>query len=77
MDDAGRNFKLIATVKCSSCECGCPTVLEAENGDDLVIVGKLDEIIARANAVKQHVGEGEIAVVIPKSLLLEAAKLLA
>jgi hypothetical protein len=37
----------------------------------------LDEIIARANAVKQHVGEGEIAVVIPKSLLLEAAKLLA
>lgn len=77
MDDADRNFKLIATANCGSCGCGCPTVLEAENGDDLVIVGKLDELIARANAVKQHVGEGEIAVVIPKSLLLEAAKLLA
>ena len=76
MEEAGR-FKLVATVKCGSCGCGCPTVLEAENGDDLVIVGKLDEIASRAEAVKQHVGAGEIAVVIPKSLLLEAAKSLA
>jgi hypothetical protein len=75
MDDASKGFRLVATVKCTdSC---CPTVLEAENGDDLVIVGKLDEIVARAAAVKQHVGEGEMAVVIPRSLLLEAAKALA
>jgi hypothetical protein len=74
MEDAGRTFKLVATVKCGSCGCGCPTVLEADNGDDLVIVGRLDEIVARASAVKQHVGDGEIAVVIPKSLLLQAAK---
>ena len=62
MDDASKGFRL---------------VLETENGDDLVIVGKLDEIVARAAAVKQHVGEGEMAVIIPRSLLLEAAKALA
>ena len=77
MNDAGQSFKLVATVKCGSCGCGCPTVLEAENGEDLVIVGKLDGMVARAAAVTQHVGEGEIAVIIPKSLLLEAAKSLA
>jgi hypothetical protein len=77
MNDTGQAFRLIATVKCGGCGCGCPTVLETENGEDLVIVGKRDEMIARASAVQQHVGEGEIAVVIPKSLLLEAAKLLA
>jgi hypothetical protein len=77
MEDTRQGFKLVATVKCGSCGCGCPTVLEAENGEDLVIVGKLDEMVQRAGAVKQHVGEGEIAVVIPKSLLLEAAKSLA
>jgi hypothetical protein len=77
MDEAGRNFKLIATTKCGSCGCGCPTVLETDSGDELVIVGKLDEIVAKAAGVQQHIGEGETAVVIPKSLLLEAAKLLA
>ena len=77
MDEMSAGFKLVATVKCGSCGCGCPTVLEADNGEDLVIVGKLDEIVARASVVKQHVGDGEIAVVIPKSLLLEAAKSLA
>jgi hypothetical protein len=76
MDDASKGFRLVATVKCTD-SCCCPTVLETENGDDLVIVGKLDEIVARAAAVKQHVGEGEIAIVIPRSLLLEAAKALA
>ena len=76
MDDASKGFRLVATMRCTD-SCCCPTVLEADNSDDLVIVGKLDETVARASAVKQHVGEGEIAVVIPKSLLLEAAKSLA
>jgi hypothetical protein len=74
VEEAERTFKLVATVKCGSCGCGCPTVLEADNGEDLVIVGKLDDFVAKASAVRQHVGDGEIAVVIPKSLLLEAAK---
>jgi len=76
MDDADKDFRLVATVRCTD-SCCCPTVLEAGTGEDLVIVGKLDEIVAGASAVKQHVGEGEIAVVIPKSLLIEAAKSLA
>ena len=73
----GTGFRLLATVRCGGCGCGCPTVLEAANGEDLVIVGKLDLLTAEAAAVKQHTGDGEIAVVIPKSLLLEAAKALA
>lgn len=77
MNEAGEKFKLIATTRCGSCGCGCPAVLETETGDELVIVGKLDDLVARASAVREHVGEGEMAVVIPKSLLLEAAKLLA
>lgn len=74
--EAGKNYKLLAT-KCGSCGCGCPTVLESENSDELVIVGKLDDLVAKNAAVLQYTGDGEIAVVIPKSLLLEAAKALA
>ena len=74
MDETGfQRFKLLATVKCGSCGCGCPTVLEADNGD-LVIVGKLDSDIAAVEAVKQYIGEGETAVTIPRSLLLQAVK---
>lgn len=56
--------------------CGCPTVLEGGNGDDLVIVGKLDAAVLNSAAVLKHTGAGEIAVVIPKSLLIEAARAL-
>jgi len=44
---ADRNFKRIATVECGSCGGGCPTVLEAKNGDDLVIVGRLSIILEK------------------------------
>jgi hypothetical protein len=76
MNDTEQGFRLVATVKCTD-KCCCPTVLEAANGEDLVIVGKLDDMVARTSAVQSHVGEGEIAIVIPKSLLLDAAKSLA
>lgn len=66
-------YSVIAT-RCGSCGCGCPTVLESENADEVVIVGKLDADVLNADAVKKHIGEDEVAVVIPKSLLLEAAK---
>ena len=70
------SFKVVAT-RCGSCGCGCPTVLETGNPDELVIVGRLDAQILETKSVKKHIGEDEIAVVIPRSLLLEAAKNLA
>lgn len=66
-------YRVVAT-RCGSCGCGCPTVLEAGNSDELVIVGRLDSQILETKSVKKHIGENEIAVVIPRSLLLEAAK---
>jgi hypothetical protein len=50
--------------------------MEGGSPEDLVIVGKLDAIVLNSEAVKKHTGEGEIAVVIPKRLLMEAAKAL-
>jgi hypothetical protein len=61
---------------CGACGCGCPTVLEGGNPDDLVIVGRLDAAVLNSAAVRKHTGEGEIAVVIPKRLLLDAARAL-
>lgn len=62
--------------ECGACGCGCPTVMEGGEPDDLIIVGKLDAVVLNSEAVRKHTGEGEIAVVIPKSLLLQAAKAL-
>jgi hypothetical protein len=45
--------------------------------DELVIVGKLNPQVSDNAAIKDFVGQDEIAVTIPKSLLLEAAKALA
>lgn len=67
-------LKILAT-KCGSCGCGCPTIMES-GADELVVVGKLDDFLSRNASVLQYTGDGEIAVVIPKSLLLEAAKAL-
>jgi hypothetical protein len=70
-----KKFSVVAT-RCGNCGCGCPTILESEDGESLVIVGTVDEIASAAGAVREKTGTGEAAVVIPKSLLLEAAKLL-
>ena len=71
---SGIHFSVLAK------ECGdsdrCPTVLESANSTDLVIVGKLDAVVLNSADVQKHTGEGEIAVVIPKSLLMQAAKAL-
>lgn len=71
----GKSYKVLVT-KCGSCDCGCPTVFESDNADELVIVGKLDSVVTANAAVAEHTGDGEMAIVIPKSLLLEAAKAL-
>ncbi|WP_125461526.1 MULTISPECIES: hypothetical protein [Rhodomicrobium] len=74
-DGNSQEFKVIAK-DCGDCGCGCPTVMEGGSPEDVVIVGKLDAIVLNSAAVQKHTGEGEIAVVIPKSLLIEAAKAL-
>ena len=67
-------FRILAT-SCGSCGCGCPTIMEA--GDDaIVVVGSARNALIEAAAVKGKTGEGEAAVVIPKSLLLEAIQAL-
>ena len=71
MSDA---FRILAT-SCGNCDCGCPTIMEA--GDDaIVVVGSATNALIEAAAVKCKTGEGEAAVVIPKSLLFEAIRAL-
>jgi hypothetical protein len=43
-------------------------------GDSIVIVGSAADALLSASAVREKTGEGEAAVVIPKSLLLEALR---
>ncbi len=65
-------YRILAT-RCGSCGCGCPTIMEA--GDDsIVIVGTSASALLEAAAVKEKTGAGEAAVVIPKSLLIEALR---
>jgi precorrin isomerase len=45
-----------------------------ESGDDIVVVGSAASALLEAAAVREKVGVDEAAVVIPKSLLLEAMK---
>ena len=48
-----------------------------EGGDDaIVVVGLVTNALVEAAAVKCRTGEGEAAVVIPKSLLIEAIQAL-
>jgi hypothetical protein len=63
-------FRVLAT-RCGSCGCGCPTILDAPD-DNVVIIGSSISSLLNAAAVKEKTGVGEGAVVIPRSLLLEA-----
>jgi hypothetical protein len=74
-DGSKQDYKVLAK-DCGSGGRGCPTVMEGGTPDDVVIVGKLDAMVLNSATVQKHTGEGEIAVVIPKSLLIEAAKAL-
>ncbi len=67
-------FRILAT-RCGSCSCGCPTIMEAGE-DSVVIVGSAADTLLNAAAVKEKTGAGEAAVVIPRSLLIEALKAL-
>ena len=70
----GARFAVIAK-ECKGAA-ACPTVLESRNSEELVIVGKLDAFVLNSPDVQKHTGDGEIAVVIPKSLLMQAARAL-
>ncbi len=75
INDQGKNPKFSVIAK--DCTTGrCPTVLESGNPDDVVVVGRLDAAVLNSPDVQRHVAEGEIAVVIPRSLLVEAARAL-
>ena len=65
-------FRILAT-RCGSCGCGCPTIMEASDGS-IVVVGSAVNTLLQAAAVMDKTGEGEAAVVIPKSLLIEALR---
>ena len=65
-------FRVLAT-RCGGCDCGCPTILEATD-DSIVIIGSSTSSLIDAAAVKEKTGNGEAAVVIPKSLLIEALR---
>ena len=67
-------YQILAT-SCGSCGCGCPTIMDAGN-DAIVVVGSAMDALLQAAAVKRKTGEGEAAVVIPKSLLIEAIQAL-
>ena len=65
-------FRVLAT-RCGSCGCGCPTIMEAPD-DSIVIIGSTANLLVENAAVNKKIGNGEAAVVIPKSLLIEALR---
>jgi hypothetical protein len=65
-------FRILAT-RCGSCGCGCPAILEGPN-DSIVVVGSITNSLIHAAAVREKTGGGEAAVVIPKTLLIEALR---
>lgn len=71
-----KKFTVVAT-RCGNCGCGCPTIFESDDGENLVIIGVADPMTAGAAAIREKIGAGEAAVMIPRSLLIEAAKRLA
>lgn len=66
-----KEFQLIAG-RCGSCGCGCPAILEAANGQDIVIIGDAASALLSSAEVQQRIGSGEAAIVISKQLLREA-----
>ncbi|MEM7775853.1 MAG: hypothetical protein AAF732_09610 [Pseudomonadota bacterium] len=66
-------FRILAKL-CDPCCDNCPTIMESADGQSVVVVGKIGDPSVSSDEVKRHIGDGEAAVIIPKSLLLEAMK---
>jgi len=68
-----KNTLRVLAARCHTDSC-CPVIMESQESDEIVIVGDaLNDLLAFPD-VKRKIGEGEAAVVIPRSLLLEALK---
>ncbi|MBT3069840.1 hypothetical protein KKP04_03025 [Rhodomicrobium sp. Az07] len=70
-----KTFEILAG-RCGDggCGCGCPTIMQS--GDDVVIVGDAASRLIEAASVRERIGAGEAAVVIPRALLVEALEAL-
>jgi hypothetical protein len=64
------SLRVLAT-RCHTSSC-CPTIMGSADGGEVVIVGSVASALLASASVKERVGAEEAAVVIPKSLLLEA-----
>lgn len=69
-----KQFRVLAA-RCHTSSC-CPAIMESRDSEEIVIVGDAANALLAAQDVKKKIGEGEAAVVIPKSLLIEALKAL-
>ena len=68
-----KNTLRVLAARCHTDSC-CPVIMECQESDEIVIVGDaLNDLLASPD-VKRKIGEGEAAVVIPRTLLLEALK---
>jgi hypothetical protein len=61
----------ILAARCHTSSC-CPTIMGSADGEEVVIVGSVASALLASASVKDRVGAEEAAVVIPKSLFLEA-----
>ncbi|MFZ0572091.1 MAG: hypothetical protein WCD20_09145 [Rhodomicrobium sp.] len=59
--------------RCHTASC-CPTIMESQESQEIVIVGDALNGLLASPDVKRKIGEGEAAVVIPRALLIEALK---
>jgi hypothetical protein len=67
-------LRILATL-CHTATC-CPTVIESQNSDEIIIVGDAVSALLASPIVTAKIGQSEAAVVIPKDLLLEAMRVL-
>ncbi len=63
-------LRVLAT-RCHTSSC-CPTIFESPNGEEVVIVGSVASKLLASTSVQEKISSEEAAVVIPKSLLVEA-----
>ncbi len=67
-----KEFKVLAG-RCHTSSC-CPAIMESRENGEIVIVGDALSGLLASPEVKDRIGEGEAAIVIPRALLLEALK---
>ncbi len=65
----------VLAARCHTSSC-CPAILESSDSDEVVIVGSVANALLASASVLERVGTAETAVVIPKSLLLDACNVI-